>query len=80
MTQEQFQNLSYGNILQDAAGNKWGVLHTNRDAENKVTGIFVMKAFTSGESLTLVDTTSVDTVVVGTDGKTVIGLLKIVSS
>ena len=78
MTQEEFQNLSYGNILQDSVGQKWGVIHTNRDAENKVSGIFVVKAFTDGTELTVVDRTSVETVLVAPDGKTVTGLLKIV--
>lgn len=77
MTQEQFQKLSYGNILQDATGEKWGVIHTNRDAENKTTGVFVVKAFTDETGITLIDLASVETVVMAPDGKTV-GLLKIV--
>jgi hypothetical protein len=81
VTDTQFQNLKYGNIIQDPIGRFLMVLHTNRDSQENVTAIGVVECFqaTGASTLTLIDSTPHETVLLAPDAAaTVIGILKTV--
>jgi len=80
VTIDEFKNLKYGNILQDPTGRLLMVLHTNRDASENVTAVGVVECFQAAgaSTLTVVDSTPHETVILSPSMDVVTGILKTV--
>jgi hypothetical protein len=78
MTPQEFDSLTYSDLIEGPSGTLLLVLHTTPDGTGGNAAVGVVQAFTkdSAAQLTLVQKTQVETSLIAPDGKTRLGFLQ----